>query len=304
MCGGIRFACVMRYTPESLLPAFQELFRRFTAEIGPNLSANLKARRVVKRHGSCNSVLMWKFWDRRQTEATLPPDYNGYGINYDPDRYETTNTDWALKLKFNTVRIYQGGVNVREYLCRELPLVCPKSFKWTDHPRELRMEWFFSFDGPVAKLPDKVLPRLVELFKATYPVVDSLMQQVESSIAIYNPEKLKTGKSRIYAPAAKGAEVQNRGALRHGISRSLRTAVLAEYGRKCAICGIPFNATDDIHIDHATSFAAGGLTVLENLRPTHGLCNLKKGSGKMIPKEHRIPAKIRNQNDSRPREQV
>ena len=56
---------------------------------------------------------MWNIWDRRQSEATLPPTFFAYYVNYDPDRFETINADWSLKLHMNTVRIYQTQIGVQ-----------------------------------------------------------------------------------------------------------------------------------------------------------------------------------------------
>lgn len=63
--------------------------------------------------------------------------------------------------------------------------------------------------------------------------------------------------------------------------------VLKIYGTDCHICNEPIdlNASrktgDDgweksLHIDHLISIAKGGSDILENVRPAHGLCNLKK----------------------------
>ena len=63
--------------------------------------------------------------------------------------------------------------------------------------------------------------------------------------------------------------------------------VISTYGTNCNICGlaIDFNATRQVgkkgwqmglHIDHLIPIARGGADTLENVRPTHGLCNLRK----------------------------
>jgi hypothetical protein len=267
------------YTPTTLLPAFEQLFRRLTKELPPEIVENLVPRRVVKRHGSCNSVLMWKFWDRRQTSATLPIDYNGYGINYDPNHFETTNTDWILKLKFNTVRVYATVLDVRRFLINRLPKVCPGGFIWTEHPRELRMEWPFSFFGAPEELPDILLPKLLSLVKATYPVVDSLLEAIQSGERLSSREQLIDSREPSRARAANGARVANRGALSHSISFKVRQEVLRTHGYFCSICGNAFLETDEIHIDHVVPFSRGGLTIPENLKPAHARCNLMKGSG-------------------------
>jgi 5-methylcytosine-specific restriction endonuclease McrA len=63
--------------------------------------------------------------------------------------------------------------------------------------------------------------------------------------------------------------------------------VIAIYGNNCYLCGlsIDFMAPrkcgvkgweHGLHIDHLVPIAKGGSDTLENVRPAHGLCNLKK----------------------------
>ena len=63
--------------------------------------------------------------------------------------------------------------------------------------------------------------------------------------------------------------------------------VMSTYGTSCNICGleIDFLAPRQVgkkgwemglHIDHLLPIARGGSDTLDNVRPTHGLCNLRK----------------------------
>jgi len=63
--------------------------------------------------------------------------------------------------------------------------------------------------------------------------------------------------------------------------------VIATYGGNCNICGlaIDFMAPrrcgvtgweNGLHIDHLIPLSKGGPDTLENVRPTHGVCNLTK----------------------------
>lgn len=60
--------------------------------------------------------------------------------------------------------------------------------------------------------------------------------------------------------------------------------VLDLYGSLCHLCGLPIdllaprraNATG-LHIDHVIPIAKGGSDTLANVRPAHGLCNVRKG---------------------------
>lgn len=65
--------------------------------------------------------------------------------------------------------------------------------------------------------------------------------------------------------------------------------VIDTYGIQCYVCGnlIDLKAErqpgkdgwqNGLHIDHYVPLSKGGADILENVRPTHGLCNLKKGS--------------------------
>ena len=63
--------------------------------------------------------------------------------------------------------------------------------------------------------------------------------------------------------------------------------VLNTYGTDCYLCGKPINLSaprrvgkegwqDSLHIDHVVPLSKGGDDVLSNVRPSHGLCNMKK----------------------------
>lgn len=82
---------------------------------------------------------------------------------------------------------------------------------------------------------------------------------------------------------------QKRRAAKRGSHHSHYTIeqVLEKYGTDCYLCGEPIDLTaprwtakpgwqNGLHIDHAIRIADGGADSLENVRPTHGFCNLKK----------------------------
>jgi len=281
------------YTPDALLPVYHKLFTDLIDELKEPLASLLKCRRIVSRHGTCNSVLQWSIWDRRQNEATLPPGFFSYWVNYDPDHFETDRTDWMLKLHMNTVRIYQNQLDVRAYLLKRMPGVCPRGFQWAVHPRELRVEHPFDFSGLPAHLPGFLLSPLTRLIRATHPVLERLIEAFGQPLTREERAKFIANRATLRIRAARGADVPNRAAYRHGIPRSLRDEVLARYGRMCAICGCPLRPGDEVHIDHIVQFAQGGLTEPDNLQPSHAACNLRKGSGRLLDPSLRIPVKAR-----------
>jgi hypothetical protein len=72
--------------------------------------------------------------------------------------------------------------------------------------------------------------------------------------------------------------------------------VLAKYGSNCHLCGMDINLTAErrpgrkgwewgLHIDHLVEISSGGSDTLENVRPAHGLCNLKRNNKKLMNQE-------------------
>ena len=69
--------------------------------------------------------------------------------------------------------------------------------------------------------------------------------------------------------------------------------VLEIYGTNCYLCSHPINLTTPrsigknkgwqlaLHIDHVIPIIAGGSDTLDNIRPAHAICNMKKGA-KMV----------------------
>lgn len=64
--------------------------------------------------------------------------------------------------------------------------------------------------------------------------------------------------------------------------------VLAKYGTDCHICNMQIDLLaprstakegweGGLHIDHLIPISKGGPDTLDNVRPSHGICNIKKG---------------------------
>ena len=67
--------------------------------------------------------------------------------------------------------------------------------------------------------------------------------------------------------------------------------VLKMYGNDCHICGTPIDLKaprragrkgweHGLHLDHLIPISKGGPDTIDNIRPAHGVCNLKKGSSR------------------------
>jgi len=65
--------------------------------------------------------------------------------------------------------------------------------------------------------------------------------------------------------------------------------ILTLYGNNCYICDLPidlekprkvgvFGWEEGLHIDHVIPISKGGDDTIDNVRPTHGKCNISKGS--------------------------
>ena len=85
------------------------------------------------------------------------------------------------------------------------------------------------------------------------------------------------------------ANVRKSRILENGFSYYSLTQVLVTYGKNCHICNQPIDLKASrrvgvgdwllgLHIDHLIPIAKGGPDTLENVRPSHAICNLKKGT--------------------------
>ena len=95
-----------------------------------------------------------------------------------------------------------------------------------------------------------------------------------------NPEKVKSYGRRI-ASKRKALKLSN------GHEEYTEQEVIEKYGTKCHICNteIDFNAPRQpvgegwqmgLHLDHLIPLAKGGEDKIENMRPSHAVCNIKK----------------------------
>lgn len=77
--------------------------------------------------------------------------------------------------------------------------------------------------------------------------------------------------------------------LKNGYEKYTEVQVLSKYGSNCYICKNPINlearrATGSsgwelsLHIDHVIPISKGGEDTIDNVRPSHALCNLKKSN--------------------------
>ena len=77
--------------------------------------------------------------------------------------------------------------------------------------------------------------------------------------------------------------------LNNGFEIYTEEQVLNLYGTCCHICNEPIDLSaprsckqegwqNGLHLDHVIPMARGGSDTLDNVRPSHGLCNIKKGA--------------------------
>lgn len=93
---------------------------------------------------------------------------------------------------------------------------------------------------------------------------------------------------------ARGAKRRRRARkLQNGIEYYTEEQVLEKYGTICYLCNKPIDMNaprttwtdgweNGLHIEHVIDIALGGYDTLENVRPSHGLCNLTKKPVKMV----------------------
>jgi len=110
---------------------------------------------------------------------------------------------------------------------------------------------------------------------------------------IDNPDKEKAAKRKWNSKnSIKIAEMSRRRRARvynNGFLRYTEEEVLNTYGSDCYVCNkkIDLKAQrrvglkgwqNGLHIDHLIPISKGGSDIIENVRPTHALCNIKKGN--------------------------
>ncbi len=108
-----------------------------------------------------------------------------------------------------------------------------------------------------------------------------------------NPEKVSAMNKawRALNPENERARSNKYRALKLGNEHSAYTEkqVLETYGTDCNICNLPIDLNiarqcgipgwqNGLHIDHLIPISKGGPDTLDNVRPTHGLCNITKNN--------------------------
>lgn len=104
----------------------------------------------------------------------------------------------------------------------------------------------------------------------------------------YQKEQLKEIDRRKALARASGNRRQER-ILENGFEFYTVTQVLVAYGKDCHLCHEPIDLKASrrvgigdwllgLHIDHLVAIALGGPDTLANVRPSHAICNLKKGT--------------------------
>lgn len=108
-----------------------------------------------------------------------------------------------------------------------------------------------------------------------------------------NPKKWNAYKDKWYlGNKSKSAEYQRRrraNILGNGFTVYSEIDVLKKYGTSCHLCNLSIDLTanrragkpgweNGLHIDHVIPLSKGGPDTLENVRPSHGICNIARSN--------------------------
>jgi hypothetical protein len=112
------------------------------------------------------------------------------------------------------------------------------------------------------------------------------------TLKYYHKNKQKIKEKKRKNPAHKANRLRQKARRRarlrgNRVEHYTLSQVLEQYGLLCYLCGLeidldaPRNCTGDnwqmgLHIDHVVDIQYGGSDSLDNVRPTHAYCNIKK----------------------------
>ena len=138
---------------------------------------------------------------------------------------------------------------------------------------------------------------LLKKMKTYYADNREHLMEYATSYAVENKERLREVK-REYSkkhPEIDRSKNRRRRALKkeNGFGKYNESDVLSLYGTDCYICNEPIDLTatrkcgdlgweKGLHIEHYIDIALGGPDTLENVRPSHGMCNLTKKPRGMV----------------------
>jgi 5-methylcytosine-specific restriction endonuclease McrA len=159
--------------------------------------------------------------------------------------------------------------NARYEVNKEHELAVAKAYR--DANPELTKQWS---DEYYQSHREKVISRQVATNKLNRPRINAYLKKWRN---------LNPGYGNVYSRA------RDRRKRANGYELYTESQVLETYGTTCHLCGLaidlelPRRAGIDgweqgLHIDHLIPVSKGGPDTLENVRPAHGLCNLKKNN--------------------------
>jgi 5-methylcytosine-specific restriction endonuclease McrA len=91
-----------------------------------------------------------------------------------------------------------------------------------------------------------------------------------------NPERVRQNGANKYA-RRKARKVQT------SFETVDYSAILAKHGWHCYLCDNAIGTKAELHFDHIIPLAKGGPHVATNIRPTHAVCNARKGAKVLCP---------------------
>lgn len=164
----------------------------------------------------------------------------------------------------------------------------PRGVK-NDLPKRIRPKSKIERWAEKGKIPKELLEKEFFNSRESYEKIDQWLIKHPKELGdfqrLFNKKQLEYRKQ----VARRSGDIRRLRILENGYEYYSLTQVLVRYGKNCHICLTPINLKASrrvgigdwvlgLHIDHFIPISKGGPDTLENVRPSHAICNLKKGS--------------------------